>query len=118
MHDSDSAAAAPAASRVIHATDDTFDAEILQSPLPALVDFWAPWCGPCKAVAPLLDEISAERDDVRIVKINVDENPRAAQKFGVRAIPTMLLFKDGAVAGTKIGAAGKPDLLAFIAEHA
>lgn len=100
---------------VIHATDDTFEAEVLRAPLPVLVDFWAPWCGPCKAVAPLLDEISAERDDLRVVKINVDDNPLTAQKFGVRAIPTMLLFKDGEVAGTKIGAVAKSDLLAFVA---
>lgn len=100
---------------VIHGTDDTFDAEVLRAPLPVLVDFWAPWCGPCKAVAPLLDEIAAERDDVRVVKINVDDNPQTAQKFGIRAIPTLLLFKDGEVAGTKIGAVAKSDLLALIA---
>ncbi|MGI9298500.1 MAG: thioredoxin [Gammaproteobacteria bacterium] len=100
---------------VIHATDDTFEAEVLRAPLPVLVDFWAPWCGPCKAVAPLLDEISAERDDLRVVKINVDDNPLTAQKFRVRAIPTLLLFKDGEVAGTKIGAVAKSDLLAFVA---
>lgn len=102
---------------VIHATDDTFDAEVLRAAVPVLVDFWAPWCGPCKAVAPLLDEVAAERSDLRVVKVNVDDNPRTAQQFGVRAIPTMLLFKDGAIAGTKIGAASKPDLLAFVAEH-
>lgn len=103
--------------RVMHATDDTFEAEVLRAASPVLVDFWAPWCGPCKAVAPLLDEIAAERGDLRVVKINVDENPRIAGQFGVRAIPTMLLFKDGVVAGSKIGAAAKPDLLAFVAEH-
>lgn len=107
-----------AAGRVRHATDDTFADEVLRAPQPVLVDFWAPWCGPCKAVAPLLDEIAAERDDLRVVKVNVDDNPASAQKFGVRAIPTMLLFKNGEVAGTKIGAAAKPDLLAFVAEHA
>ena len=105
-------------SRVIHATDDNFDEQVLQSSLPALVDFWAPWCGPCKAVAPLLEEISAERGDVRIVKVNVDDNPKTAQRFNVRAIPTMLIFKNGEIAGTKIGAAAKADLLAFVAEHA
>ncbi len=105
------------AGNVVHATDDTFDAEVLQATVPVLVDFWAPWCGPCKAVGPLLDEIAAERGDVRVVKINVDDNPKTAQQFGVRAIPTMLLFKDAAVAGSKIGAATKPDILAFIAEH-
>lgn len=106
------------ASRVIHASDANFDEEVLRASQPALVDFWAPWCGPCKAVAPLLDEISAERDDVLVVKVNVDDCPQTAQRFGIRAIPTMLLFKNGEKVGTKIGAAGKSDLLAFVAEHA
>lgn len=103
---------------VTHATDGNFDSEVLQSPSPVLVDFWAPWCGPCKAVAPILDEISAERADLRIVKVNVDDNPDTARRFNVRAIPTMLLFKDGEAAGTKIGAASKNEILEFIGEHA
>lgn len=107
-----------AGERVIHASDETFEAEVLQSSVPALVDFWAPWCGPCKAVGPLLEEIATENEAIRVVKVNVDESPQTAQKFGVRAIPTLLLFKNGEVAGTKIGAAAKADLLAFVNEHA
>ena len=101
-------------STVINAMDDSFDEQVLQSPVPVLVDFWAPWCGPCKAVAPLLEEIAAEQSGLRVVKVNVDDCIKTAQKFNVRAIPTLLLFKNGEVAGTKIGAAGKPDLLEFI----
>lgn len=101
---------------VMDATDDSFEAQVLRAPQPVLVDFWAPWCGPCKAVAPILAEIAAERADVRVVKINVDENTQTAQKFNVRAIPTLLLFKNGEVAGTKIGAAAKPDILKFVGE--
>ncbi|MBE8158873.1 MAG: thioredoxin [Betaproteobacteria bacterium] len=103
---------------VINATDDSFDAQVLRASQPVLVDFWAPWCGPCKAVAPLLEEIAAARPDIRVVKVNVDENTETAQKFNVRAIPTLLLFKNGEVADTKIGAASKPDLLQFIGETA
>lgn len=103
-------------SRVTAATDDNFSAQVLQSTQPVLVDFWAPWCGPCKAIAPILREIAAEMPEVRIVQVNVDDNPQSAQKFGVRAIPTLLMVKDGAVVGTKIGAASKPDLLEFIGQ--
>ena len=105
-------------SKVLEVTDGDFDSEVLQSSQSVLVDFWAPWCGPCKAVAPLLEEIAAATDDIRIAKLNVDDNPESAQKFGVRAIPTMLLFKDGVVAATKIGAAGKADILQFIRDNA
>lgn len=101
-------------SAVINATDDSFDAEVLQHPQPVLADFWAPWCGPCKAVGPLLEEIAAEQSNVRVVKVNVDDCIQTAQKYNVRAIPTLLLFKGGEVAGTKIGAASKADLLEFI----
>ena len=104
--------------RVIAATDDNFNAQVLQSAQPVLVDFWAPWCGPCKAVTPILREIAAEVPAVRVVQVNVDENPQSAQKFAVRAIPTLLLFKDGAVVGTKIGAASKSVLLEFIGQPA
>ena len=105
-------------SRVTHATDDNFEAVAEQAGIPALVDFWAPWCGPCKAVAPVLEEIAAENPGLRVVKVNVDEQPRTAQRFNIRAIPTLLLFADGKVAGTKIGAVAKSELLAFVKEHA
>src|SRR3712207_7032604 len=76
-------------------TDDNFQAEVLESEQPVLVDFWAPWCGPCRVVAPVLEEIAAERDDLRVVKLNIDDNQRTAAQFGVLSIPTMILFKHG-----------------------
>ena len=105
-------------SNIIYVTDDSFDTEVLKSSQPVLVDFWAPWCGPCKAIGPLLDEISVEQQQIRVAKVNVDENPESAKKFSVRAIPTMLMFKEGNVVGTKIGASTKADISAFISEYA
>ncbi len=103
-----------AAPGVAAVTDDSFEDEVLRAPLPVLVDFWAPWCGPCKTVAPLLAEIAAENAAVRVVKINVDENPKTAKNFNVRAIPTLILFRNGEAVDTKIGAAAKKDLENFI----
>jgi thioredoxin len=91
-------------------TDTTFQAEVLESDKPVLVDFWAPWCGPCRVVAPVLEEIAAERDDLRIVKLNVDENQQTAANFQVLSIPTMILFKHGQVAKKVIGAYPKKRL--------
>jgi thioredoxin len=91
-------------------TDDTFQAEVIESEKPVLVDFWAPWCGPCRVVAPVLEEIAAERDDLRIVKLNVDENQQTAADFQVLSIPTMILFKNGQVAKKVIGAYPKKRL--------
>jgi thioredoxin 1 len=91
-------------------TDTTFQAEVLESDQPVLVDFWAPWCGPCRVVAPVLEEIAAERDDLRIVKLNVDENQQTAARYEVLSIPTMILFKNGAVAKKVIGAYPKKRL--------
>jgi thioredoxin 1 len=91
-------------------TDNTFQAEVLESEKPVLVDFWAPWCGPCRVVAPVLEEIAAERDDLRIVKLNVDENQQTAASFEVLSIPTMILFKNGQVAKKVIGAYPKKRL--------
>ena len=91
-------------------TDTNFQAEVLESEQPVLVDFWAPWCGPCRVVGPVLEEIAAERDDLRIVKLNVDENQQTAAAFEVLSIPTMILFKNGQVAKKVIGAYPKKRL--------
>jgi thioredoxin 1 len=91
-------------------TDNNFSAEVLESDKPVLVDFWAPWCGPCRVIAPSLEEIAEERDDIRIVKLNVDENQRTAAQFEVMSIPTLIVFKHGAVAHKIIGALPKKRL--------
>jgi thioredoxin 1 len=91
-------------------TDANFQAEVIESDKPVLVDFWAPWCGPCRVVAPVLEEIAAERDDLRIVKLNVDENQQTAASFDVLSIPTMILFKNGQMAKKVIGAYPKKRL--------
>ena len=91
--------------------DTNFQAEVLESDKPVLVDFWAPWCGPCRIVAPHLEELAGERDDLKIVKLNVDENPQTAASFNVMSIPTLLLFKNGAVAHQIVGALPKSRLV-------
>ena len=95
-------------------TDNNFQAEVLESEQPVLVDFWAPWCGPCRVVGPVLEEIASERDDLRIVKLNVDENQQTAAAFEVLSIPTMIVFKGGAPAKTIVGAMPKKRLEAEI----
>lgn len=99
---------------IVNVNKDNFEAEVIKSEKPVLVDFWAQWCGPCKMIAPILDEISSERQDVKIVKIDVDENQELAQKYGIRSIPTMYLFKDGNVEATKMGAGSKSALSSWI----
>jgi thioredoxin 1 len=91
-------------------TDNNFAAEVLEAPQAVLVDFWAPWCGPCRIVAPHLEELNNERDDLTVVKLNVDENPETAAKYGIMSIPTMILFKDGQVAKQVVGALPKARL--------
>jgi thioredoxin 1 len=98
-----------------HVTDASFEADVLQSAQPILVDYWAEWCGPCKMIAPILDDISASYDGkLKIAKMNVDENREIPAKFGIRGIPTLMLFKDGQLAATKVGALSKAQLIAFI----
>ena len=96
------------------ATDDNFEGEVLKSEKPVLIDFWAPWCGPCKAIGPIVEELAAQlQDSVKMMKLNVDESQKTAIKYGVRSIPTLILFKDGKVLDTLIGLVPKDKLEAF-----
>ena len=104
-----------AAANVKEFSDSSFEADVLGNDSVVLVDFWAEWCGPCKAIAPLLDEVADEyADKLDIAKLNIDENPGVAQKFGIRSIPTLILFKDGAIQAQKLGAISKSQLTEFI----
>ena len=98
-----------------HVTDDTFEAEVLQAQSPVLVDYWAEWCGPCKAIAPTLEEVAKEYSGkLKVAKVNVDENQEIPRKYGIRGIPTLMLFKNGNIEATKVGALSKSQLTAFL----
>ena len=100
---------------IIHLSDEAFEQEVLQSQTPVLVDYWAEWCGPCKMIAPILDEISKEyAGRLKVAKLNIDENQNTPPKYGIRGIPTLILFKNGNVEATKVGALSKSQLTAFI----
>lgn len=101
----------------VKATDDTFQTDVLQASGPVLVDFWAEWCGPCKQIGPALDDIAKEMGDkVRVVKVNIDESPMTPTQYGVRGIPTLMLFKNGKVASTRVGALPKGKIVEWIEE--
>ena len=100
---------------ISHLTDETFEEEVIQSNIPVLVDYWAEWCGPCKMIAPILDSLTAEyAGKLKISKLNIDDNQKTPQKYGVRGIPTLMIFKNGNVEATKVGALSKSQLTAFI----
>ena len=103
--------------KVLHVTDTDFDSVVLQSDIPVLVDFWAPWCGPCRAIAPVIEELASDYDGrVKIAKMNVDKNPVTPGNFGIRAIPTLIVFKDGQVAGQITGAVAKSNIESELAK--
>ena len=101
--------------QIVHVSDATFDSEVLKADGPVLVDFWAEWCGPCKMIAPILDDVSKDyAGKLKVAKLNIDENPGTPPKYGIRGIPTLMLFKGGNVEATKVGAVSKSQLTAFI----
>lgn len=101
--------------QIVHLSDDSFEQEVLQSDLPVLVDYWAEWCGPCKMIAPLLDEIAGDyQGKLKVSKLNIDENSGTPPQYGIRGIPTLMIFKNGSAAATKVGALSKGQLIEFI----
>ncbi|MEY2700258.1 MAG: hypothetical protein RIQ52_1013 [Pseudomonadota bacterium] len=104
--------------KVVHVSDSDFESRVLQSDVPVLVDYWAEWCGPCKMIAPILDDIAGDyAGRVTVAKLDVDANPQSATRYGVRGIPTLMLFRNGAVVDTKVGALTKSQLAAFLDGH-
>ena len=103
---------------IVHTTDATFSQDVLKSEKPVLLDFWAEWCGPCKMIAPILDEIATEyQDRIKIAKLNIDENPQTPPKFGIRGIPTLILFKNGAIAAQRAGPVDAQTLRSWLRQH-
>lgn len=101
--------------QIVHISDDSFEQDVLQSDLPVLVDYWAEWCGPCKMIAPILDEIAGDYEGkLKVTKLNIDENNQTAPQYGIRGIPTLMIFKNGSPAATKVGALSKTQLVEFI----
>lgn len=101
--------------QILQLTDDSFEDDVIKSSSPVLVDYWAEWCGPCKMIAPILEEIASEYGGkIKVAKLNIDDNPQTPPKYGIRGIPTLMLFKDGNVEATKVGALSKSQLTAFI----
>jgi thioredoxin 1 len=102
---------------IIQTTDSAFEADVLKSDVPVVVDFWAEWCGPCKVIAPFLEDLASEKNgQIRVAKVNIDDNPLTPTKYGVRGIPTLMLFKNGEIAATKVGALPKTKLYEWVEE--
>ena len=103
------------AGNILEVTDASFDTEVLKSDVPVLVDFWAEWCGPCRAIGPILEDVAdARQDSLRVVKVNIDESPDLARQFGVRSIPTLMLFQNGQLKSQRVGSLRRPELEAFL----
>jgi len=103
---------------ILHVTDNSFEQDVLKADVPVLVDYWAEWCGPCKMIAPILEDVAKEyAGRLKVVKLNIDQNEQTPPKFGIRGIPTLMLFKDGNVVATKVGALAKSQLTSFVDSH-